>query len=191
MTSDMSKRNLPPLDVAVRYLSAEWLLDYRPNGGTTVFVRALWVCAIFFLFASIGRVLLHWDFALCGLPSEVRPTILGVAPFAGAVFAFAYTALYARFAAQWSYLANLYNQIMLVQSSNANCDEEAMSDWKAGFIQDALELHLATKPMFAEVIESMLEDGGVQEAFIRGVANGKQKLDDFKSLLPDIRGKGM
>ncbi len=187
MTSNKSRRKLPFLDVVVRYLSAEWILDYRPNGGTTVFVRSLCVSVIFFLFASIIRVLFHWDFALCGLPSEVRSTILQIAPYAGAVFAFAYTALYARFAAQWSYLANLYNQIMAVQSSNANCDEEAMSDWKAGFIQDALELHLAAKPMFTEVIESMLVDRRVQEAFIRGVANGKHELEHLKSRLANIR----
>lgn len=162
----------------VCFLSAEWLLGCRPNGGTTVFVRSLWVSGIFFGITVILSVLLYWDCERSSLPSDLRAAVLRIAPYGGGVFAFAYTALYARFASQWSYLANLYNQIMAVQASNAACDEEAMNDWKAGFIQDALELHLAAKPMFAEVIQSMLADSSVRGAFVRGVANGKRKLED-------------
>jgi hypothetical protein len=190
MTSSKRNHSFGWLDSVVRFLSAEWLLDLRPNGGTMVFVRSVFVAATFFLLASSISLLFYWDFRLCSLPSEARSTVLRIAPYAGAVFAFAYTALYARFASQWSYLANLYNQIMAVQSANLKCDEEAMNDWKVGFIQDALELHLATKPMFAEVIESILEDDKVQEAFTRGVSDGKEKLERLKSQLSGVRRKG-
>lgn len=190
MTSNTRKNSLEWMDAVVCFLSAEWLLDRHPNGGTTVFVRSLWVTSIFFGITVILSVFLYWDCERSSLSSDLRAAVLRIAPYAGGVFAFAYTALYARFASQWSYLANLYNQIMAVQSANLRCDEEAMSDWKAGFIQDALELHLATKPMFAEVIESILEDDKVQEAFARGVSDGKEKLERLKSQLSEVRRKG-
>jgi len=183
MTSSKRKLLSDCMDSAVYFLSAEWLLRWRPNGGTTVFVRAVLVSAIFFVIAAIISLLFYWNFTRAAFPSELRSAALRMLPYAGAVFAFAYTALYARFASQWSYLANLYNQIMAVQTTQRDHDREAMTDWKVGFIQDASELHLAGKPMFAEVISNMLEDEAVQLAFKASVTRGAEKLEELEGQL--------
>lgn len=68
-------------------------------------------------------------------------------PWLGAVFTATYAALYARFSAQWSYLAGVYNQMMATQSEiepsgkQPNALEEIQL-WKAGFAEDAEDLHL-------------------------------------------------
>jgi hypothetical protein len=73
-----------------------------------------------------------------------------------------YTALYARFASQWNYLANLYNQMMQVGVSAEHIQRDKMARWKAGFVEDAYSLHLAQKPMFAEVVAHLLVDPEVR-----------------------------
>jgi hypothetical protein len=59
---------------------------------------------------------------------------------------------------------------------NAESESEAFQKWQAGFIEDAEELHLATKPMFANVIVSMLEKPGVKEWFIKGAPGGEKRM---------------
>jgi hypothetical protein len=90
-----------------------------------------------------------------------------------------YVALYARFASQWAYLAGLYNQIneaKLQAESLFDKGEKTINIWWSGFIEDAEELHLATKPMFAGVIKVLLEREGVRRAYIEGVAGGEDRL---------------
>ncbi len=105
-----------------------------------------------------------------------------------AAFAGTYTALYARFASQWQYLADLYNQIKSKEidlASNKDCDigrhrEDAiktisdnaintccnpahlLAEWKIGFIEDANTLHLSDKPPFANVVQRWSSDDVVQ-----------------------------
>ncbi|MEO7741387.1 MAG: hypothetical protein ABIR98_00440, partial [Usitatibacter sp.] len=45
---------------------------------------------------------------------------------------------------------------------------EIMADWKAAFIEDAAELHLCTKKIFALAIAGWLEETAVRTSFLRG-----------------------
>jgi len=95
------------------------------------------------------------------------------------VFAGTYTALYARFASQWQYLADLYNQIKAKEIDLANNKEceiakyremainstsddpintccnpaHLLAEWKIGLIEDANTLHLSNKPPFESVVK--------------------------------------
>ena len=81
-------------------------------------------------------------------------------PWLGAIFGGVYAALYARFASQWGYLAGVFNQIrqMLATWKPGGGNVDHLFLWQAGFIEDALDLHLATKPMFATFIGRLLAD---------------------------------
>lgn len=177
------------LNKIVQLLSGEWMLNSRPNGGTVIFLRALWVSALVYSAAIVVNVFLSCP-SRCSeaLPLIGQASRSSFLPFAAGTFAFAYTALYARFASQWSYLANVYNQIMTAKVA-ASCrgsffrfqvtgtESEALQKWQAGFIEDAEELHLATKPMYASVIFSMLEKPGVREWFIKAAPGGEKRLN--------------
>jgi hypothetical protein len=185
----------------VKILSGEWLLDNRPNGGTVIFLRALWVAGLVYAASIAVKLAVScppdcWQ-ALRSMNQAAKSNFL---PFAAGTFAFAYTALYARFASQWSYLANLYNQIMEAKVQSGICPLEeslplqepqvrqaepsgnyanrlrSMQKWQVGFIEDAEELHLATKPMFASVIQSMFRCPGIRERFSSDVAGGEPRL---------------
>lgn len=71
-------------------------------------------------------------------------------------------------------MANLYNQIKEVEVLGGT-NGVAMSQWKAGFIEDALDLHLASKPNIAGVIRAWSEDSSVQKAFEDFAPNGHQR----------------
>lgn len=171
MISKIAKGFFFCLDRLVAFLSGEWMLKIRSNGGTIVFLRALWVTAL--VMAATG--LLNDDVVTKSSCRELAtPALNPLLGFSGAVFVFAYTAFYARFASQWSYLANVYNQIMAAKLSGSR--SLSMSRWQAGFIEDADELHLAEKPMFAGVILSMLKIPQVRHEFITGTAGGEIRL---------------
>lgn len=150
------------------WLSGEFLLEGRPNGGTAVLMRSLMVTVVLYLPALALRSYCEKDalfqFSLVQLRAEVHETI----PWIGAIFGGAYAALYTRFAAQWSYLAGLYNQIMAtnVTATGSAHNQRAMDTWKAGFIEDAQDLHLASKSMFKGVIEHYLSQGDMVHTFI-------------------------
>lgn len=111
-------------------------------------LRAVWIGVLGYFATIVVTELLRpntaWVFSLTALRSAIFENL----KVGGAIFAGAYTALYARFASQWSYLAGVYNQIMAAQVRVAPPDSEgrrALEFWKAGFIEDAEDLHLATK----------------------------------------------
>jgi hypothetical protein len=145
----------------VRVVSAECLLDKRANGGDVVLARAVLISTLLFV-AGLGisealRETASW------VPSFGRFQFLILENFEwfAAMFSGAYLALYSRFAAQWGYLAGLYNTIMASSMSVSESDEKTWSrlcTWWAAFIEDADDLHLATKPMFASVIEQLLSE---------------------------------
>jgi len=110
-----------------------------------------------------------------------------------AIFGVTYAALYARFAAQWTYIANLYNQIKQAQVSEAaNLSPQAstqqkpsaLAQWQAGFIEDALDLHMASKPGIAGVIRAWVGDDQVRAAFKTHTPNAArqwEKLQKFSN----------
>jgi hypothetical protein len=193
----------------VEVLSAEFLLTKfkHPNGGATILLRALISAIVLYGVALILKNAI--DPARTWRPNfrEARSEILATLPWFGAIFAAVYAALYARFAAQWSYLAGLYNQIKQTEASGSASpvSTEAIAQWKAGFIEDAEELHLAGKLLFAWVIRVWAEDHTVREAYEKHTIHGHERLERLLALVndvcgdapggqpaagPDVRGKG-
>lgn len=147
--------------------SAEFILCAMPNGGAAILFRSLWVTAI-----AYGTALLilcasdparHSDSWAAVMQYQFHHSL----PWIGAIFGAVYLALYARFAAQWAYLSSLYNEIMAVCACNNLDGDQAkyLALWKAAFIDDAITLHLSTKPTFAMLIRDLLRDDAVQEAY--------------------------
>lgn len=174
------------------YLSGEFFLNNRPNGGTVILLRSVFVTAIIYSIAialkSSTEENATFSLSFLQLKSEINQTI----PWLGAILGGVYAAFYSRFSAQWSYLSSLYNQIMATYSSLSDTKQksnETFSCWQAAFIEDALELHLATKPMFAVAISEMLLQESIRETFINFTVNGKQRLEELEAKLLPIIGK--
>jgi hypothetical protein len=183
----------------IRHISAEFVLKSMPNGGTAVLIRsgiisvAVYVVAI----ALKSRIApgATWQFEATALRTVIAETL----PWFGAIFAGVYVALYSRFASQWNYLASLYNQIMqtAVQNPPAGVSHEsALRLWQAGFIEDAEDLHLAGKPMFASVIRSMLTKPETRFFFVTHAPGGAERLAKLekivaKALESSIRHQGL
>lgn len=162
-------------------LSCEWILKRRSNGGTAVLIRSIMISVGVFLFAiALQEILLPrnwWTFDA----TRARTLMSDRIPWLGAIFAATYLALYARFTAQWSYLASLYNQIMnsAHQSrTGVGKDDEVLNRWWAAFMEDAMELHLAYKPMFAPAMASLLADDDIRLEFqSSSIAGVKRSLE--------------
>ena len=164
------------VDAMVAVVSGEKLLDWfeRSNGGTIIFLRSLLVSAIIYAFGLVLHTgsYAEWTWGdvwawPCYLDfGQLGKDLADTAPWLGGIFAAVYLALYARFASQWSYLAGEYNQIRQTLTNwTPTTSAVHMNLWKAGLIEDALDLHLATKPMFATFISRLLEDRGVVVSF--------------------------
>lgn len=88
------------------------------------------------------------------------------------VYGAVYVALYARFTSQWTYMANLYNQIKQAEITvQEPLGKKILAQWKAGYIEDAYTTHMATKPMVAGVIHAWYLDPDVKDAFINHTKN--------------------
>jgi hypothetical protein len=160
-------------------LSGEFFLESSPNGGAVILKRSLWVATFTYLFGLAFKAVIDADYQWAFELIAARALISETLPWFGAIFAGVYAALYARFSSQWSYVADLYNQIMAtaVQVRHEPAEgEPQLSTWWAGFIEDAEDLHLATKPMFAGVIRSLLDQHRVRSAFVSGTAGGEARL---------------
>lgn len=171
---------------AIWILSGEFLLQWptrRANGGTIIFARAAQVSSIVYgLSIVLGEILdpaKQWRFSWVALRITIKSTL----PWFAAVFAGTYAALYARFSSQWSYLAGLYNLIKSTEAQSNSAGEEAIISMKVGFIEDADELHLALKQMYATLISNWASDEKVRGEFIKYAPGGEMRLN---SLLLDI-----
>lgn len=96
-----------------------------------------------------------------------------------------YASLYARFASQWSYLAGVYNQIKAAECGQ-KCDRIALAEWKAGFIEDAEDLHLARKPVFASIIHAWVKDAEVEVRFLKDVPGGEHRFELLAASVQDV-----
>jgi hypothetical protein len=181
----------------ISVLSGEFILRWlNHNGGTAVFLRSVYVATLLFISSIalesylVDSATLHFDLVM--LFNCIRNRL----SWFGLIFAGAYVALYARFSAQWHYLADLYNQMMATAVSHppsSRCKKLSsgmlVSDrstnilrlWQAGFIEDADDLHLASKPMFASVIRALLERDQVRQAFTMYAPGGKRRLSDIEA----------
>lgn len=165
----------------VSLISGEWMLSRgRPNGGDVVIFRTLWVGTILIVvFAGIkvtaqpitsvcGFVFTTWTESLSIVRSTQGPVVYGAV----------YAALYARFTSQWSYMANLYNQIKQAEiTAQKPLCKESLAQWKAGYIEDAYVTHMATKPMVAGVIHAWHSDPDVKDAFTKHTADHRKILN--------------
>lgn len=165
------------------YATGEFVLKNRPNSGSIIIFRSLWVSIILFICAitlseiTNKKTIFPFQFSLNELATAIHEKLEWFAAFIG----FSYLALYSRFASQWSYLADLYNRIMQSRADNADSNslytydekkklsklsqrEQIYAYWLAGFIHDARDLHLSDKDSYKSVIESMLKLPGVSEA---------------------------
>lgn len=172
-------------------ISGEFLPRRRPNSGTVVLVRSL-LSALAVYLTAIG-IHSRLQPGSTWRPSwhEFRLLTANTLPWFGAIFAVTYAALYSRFSSQWTYLANLYNSIMTAQIQ-APRDEDncrAYAAWMAGFIEDAEELHLALKPIYASVILSLLEKPGVREMYATHTPGGKTRLANLEAQLCALQGR--
>ena len=182
----------------ISFLSGEWMLNHgRPNGGDVVVFRTLWVGALLIAVLAVVKALestgalpgAAWDKAIGMMQGSDGPVVFGAV----------YLAFYARFASQWTYMANLYNQIKQAEvtmlatlpvqalpptaagapssapiagASAAN----ALAQWKAGFIEDALAVHMATKPAIAAIIRAWYGEQAVKDAFAKHTLQHHEKL---------------
>jgi hypothetical protein len=173
----------------VELASAEYLLK-KPqacNGGTIVLMRAthstivivvLYVLYLLLLNAVDPNRTSHFSM------SEVLVQTSGLPKAFGTVFAATYAALYTRFASQWTYLAGLYNQIKAVECK-AGAEENALAQWKAGFIEDASDLHLLSKKMFASVVKAWGANPDVRNAFATYSCGGGPRFDELMAQADD------
>jgi hypothetical protein len=161
--------------------SHEWLLtELRwANGGDVILLRSILVSAeAYFLALALkngidpGRV---WSISLASLQDE----ILHTGKWYGPIFAGVYASLYGRYSSQWSYLAGVYNRIKETEA-RGNTDAAALAQWKAGFIEDADDLHLAGKPMFASTIRAWSAEA-VKSEFAAHTNNGEERWRNIMS----------
>lgn len=184
-----SRRLSDGIDCIVNRISGEWLLSKRglSNGGSVIVLRALFVSLLVLFIVEPASLAIKdvldparaWTFDGRRLAHYLVTHLTTTAVVFGSV----YTALYARFAAQWRYLADVYNKIKEAEvkySTQANAADR-LAEWKAGFAEDAEELHLATKKIFAQVIRTWLADEKVKAAFIRYTTGGEERYRNLMS----------
>lgn len=66
---------------------------------------------------------------------------------------------------------------------NGISHESVLRLWQAGFIEDAEDLHLARKPMFAALIRSMLVKRQIRADFIAHAPGGAERLDKLERIV--------
>jgi hypothetical protein len=156
----------------------------RANSGAVILARSLLITALFYL-PTLGV----WEycapdvrlaFDVVALKVGIRDTL----PWAGAIFGAVYALLYSKFASQWTYLASLYNQIKAMEVSAACAPTSAQAlavivSAKAGFIEDADELHLAPKSMYAAIIRVWAAEEAVKKEFETYAPGGRVRLEDI------------
>ncbi len=171
------------------FLSSEWLLTRKklPNGSGVIVLRAILTSVYIYLGVLVLRNVLDPEPAWTFSPCELRAQIMETLPWFGAIFAGIYAALYARFASQWTYLANLYNLIKQTEARTAGNYNRALkniiAEWKAGFLEDAEEVHLLTKRVFVSVMKLWGEQEAVKEQFIKNTPGGEVRFD---ALMRDV-----
>jgi hypothetical protein len=150
----------------VNCVSFEFLLTSfeLPNGGSIILMRSI---ASGLLVYGASLLLMNWlDPCPYCKTTFYLEQVSRTLHWLGSIIAVLYAGLYARFSSQWTYLANVYNQIKTAETRLENAaSSEALAEWKAGFIEDADVLHLAAKPIFASVIRAWAEIDAVRTAF--------------------------
>lgn len=181
------------LNTIVTFLSGEFFLSWYPNGGTVVLLRTFFTSIIIYILFITAKGLLDTGFGPELDWVYIQELIGDTLTIAGAIIAGTYTAFYTRFASQWAYLAELYNNLMSTQAQvprdGSEERERVYAVWKAGIVEDAYTLHLAGKPMFAPLIAGLLEEPKVVESFLESAYNGSKALEKLEKQLSSSLGK--
>jgi hypothetical protein len=160
----------------VEWISLECLLTqlHLPNGGSVILLRSLLGSLLAYLILlGIGN-LVDSSRTWCFSWPEFLLQVHGSLHWYGAIFGAIYAALYARFSSQWAYLANVYNQIKAAEC-RGECSADHLDEWKAGLVEDAQELHLALKPLFASVLRAWNTEE-VKEKFAKYSPGGEERF---------------
>jgi len=164
------------------YFSGEWLLKISgANGGGVILSRSLLVALQLTVVTLISRNLIDPDLTQCCSYYDFAKQTIEIAPWFAAAVGAVYAALYARFSAQWSYLAGVYNQIKQSEVElygAGSVKGEALiklAEWKAGYIEDAHNLHLHAKESVAATIHFWGKDELIEKAFIQTVTGGQTR----------------
>jgi hypothetical protein len=179
-------RSIAYMDILTAFLSGEFLLKRRANGGSVVLWRSIFVTALVYLLAVALKSLTDDGATFSFSFLELRREVNGTIPWAGALFAGVYAAFYARYSNQWSYLASTYNQIMAVKAEIGHrqaTNNLALLSWQAGFISDAFTVHLDQKPIFKGVIEQFLNDQDIRSRVLKNF-NGEEREEFIRRHLP-------
>jgi hypothetical protein len=130
--------------------------------------------------------------ALDFVPSELWHDRVAKVPWLGAIYLAVYAALYTRFSNHMSYLSNTYNLLMQTQASLEDPDDNMkIQNWKVALVEDAEDMHVATKRMFSVLCLYILNDPTLGPLFEANTANGKErrvKLQKtlLKAIGPDL-----
>ncbi len=161
------------------FLAGEWIIKtFKANGGTVVAFRAIWITIIFSGLAMISVSTLD--------PSRVGPISLNgavdvfweISNNVSIFFGASYLVLYARFVSQWSYLSGVYNLIKQTEAAK-EANPKVIAEWKAGYLEDAENLHLAAKNNLAPVINAWVKDPDVVKAYIANTPGGEIRLQQL------------
>ena len=156
-----------------RFFTAEYLLDRNSNGGDIVLGRSLLVAMKLTILTLILKNIMDLSSGCIFSWSALRRQCIELAPWSSAVTGATYLALYDKFKSQWTYLAALYNQIKQAEiEAETECPEivrakklEKLKQWKAGYIEDAVEMHLHTKGNVAGIIKYWIQELEVKNFF--------------------------
>ena len=164
----------------VSVFSFEWLLTraHLTNGGEVIFLRSLLSTSALYTVIIMLKNIVDPTSSMTFDYMELRREFVQTIPWFGAIFASIYVALYTRFASQWRYMADLYNKIKETESKYPDINEEALSAWKAGYMEDAFELHLATKGIFASVICAWCQTPDVRMKFMEATGLDETKYSE-------------
>lgn len=168
------------IDMIVNFLSGEFFLRKKPNGGGIVLARStfvsLWLYSIALFLKSYTDTGANFAFSASELKTDINATL----PWLGAIFAAIYAAFYTRYSNQWSYLATTYNQFMAAKTSipaGSYIAKRSLVYWQAGFVSDAFTLHLDRKPIFKGVIDHLLKDPVVCREILANFSD--KELEEF------------
>ncbi|HYD52595.1 MAG TPA: hypothetical protein VEA99_08210 [Gemmatimonadaceae bacterium] len=172
-------------------LDGEWILNRRENGGATIALRSLWTGTLLFLAAvAVNEAILPGGvFSLDAARAAVHERM----DWYGAILAGTYLAFHSRFSSQWTYLAGVYNQLMATMAQSPDDGttpkrSETYALWKAAFIEDAEDLHLAGKASFAGVIASLLAEDAVRDAYRVATREGEQRVLRLEERVNSVLG---
>ena len=190
-TNSGTDRKVARISRVITWLSWERILaeTKRPNGGEIVFLRSLLIALSVFsiyLLTIFAKHLADPNRTFSPNLHELLTELEKGIPIFGAIFAAVYFALYARFASQWIYLSNLYNKIVETEARTTDDARtvKILAGWKADFLEDALDLHLATKRVFAPIVLQWANVEAVKDHFVDRTTRTPQV---FGTLVADVR----